>query len=134
MKIMRLKKLVVRNLENCASCHLCMTACAKAYYKTEDVRFATLCVHDEKNGITKFDICTQCGKCAEVCPVEAISLNAQGVYMINRNLCVGCLACMDICPENVIRKSNENTYVTKCIACGICTKACPANVLEVERA
>lgn len=106
-------------------------ACAKAYYKTEDPEYAMLCVGGDAAGID-IAVCTQCGKCAEVCPVDAITKNAQGVYMINRKVCIGCLACADICPVNVIRKSHDNLFATKCIACGICVKACPMDVLAVE--
>lgn len=106
-------------------------ACAQAYYKTDDIEYAVLHIGEELGNV-KFNLCTQCGKCAEVCPMDAITQNAHGVYMINRKTCIGCLACMDICPTDVIAKSHKNVFATKCIACGICAKACPAGVLAVE--
>lgn len=126
-----MKRLIVKNLQDCAACRSCEAACAKAYYKTEDAEYAMLSIGGDAAGI-EVTMCTQCGKCAGVCPVGAITKNKAGVYMINRKTCIGCLACMDICPVNVIRKSHDNPYVTKCIACGICVKACPMDVLAIE--
>ena len=126
-----MKKLVVKNPQACEACRTCEMACAKAYYKTEDIEYAVLHVGGTLGNV-KFDLCTQCGKCAEVCPMDAITKNAQGVYMINRKTCIGCLACMDICPTNVIAKSHNNIFATKCIACGICAKVCPMDVLAIE--
>jgi len=127
-----MKKLVVKNIQDCANCLTCAAVCAQTYYKTSDLEYAVLNVGSDDQGQIKFDLCTQCGKCAEVCPVGAITCNAQGVYMINRKTCIGCLACMDICPQNVIRKSHENAFATKCIACGVCVRACPMDVLAIE--
>ena len=126
-----MKKLVVKNLQDCAACYSCEVACAQAYYKTNNTEYSMIHVSGDAQGIS-VDLCTQCGKCAEVCPVQAITKNSHGVYMINKKTCIGCLACMDICPENVIRKSHDNLFATKCIACGICAKACPMDVLAVE--
>lgn len=126
-----MKKLVVKNLQDCAACYSCEAACAQAYYKTDDREYSMIQIGGDARGVS-VALCTQCGKCAEACPVQAITKNAQGVYMINRKTCIGCLACMDICPEDVIRKSHHNQFVTKCIACGICVKACPMDVLAIE--
>ena len=86
-----MKKLVVKNLQDCAACRSCETACAKAYYKTENIEYAMLSVGGDANGIS-ITTCTQCGKCAKVCPVGAITKNNAGVYTINRKTCIGCLA------------------------------------------
>lgn len=126
-----MKKLVVKNIQDCEACRSCEMACAQAYYKTDDAEYS--CIHiGGTAAMVKIDLCTQCGKCADVCPVEAISQNAQGVYMISRKTCVGCLACMDICPADVICKSPQNVFATKCTSCGICVKACPKDVLAIE--
>lgn len=127
-----MKKLSVKRPEACIACHSCESACAKAYYKSEDPKYACIRIVESKAEIANIHACTQCGNCADVCPMEAIRKNALGVYMIDRKLCVGCLACMDICPENVICKSHDNQFVTKCTACGICVRACPQDVLEIS--
>lgn len=124
-----MKKLVVKNISECAACRTCEAACAEAYYKCSDISLAALKVRYTEP--VTISVCTQCGKCAAVCPMEAITQNKLGVYMIDRKKCVGCLACMDICPNNIIVKEHDTVYATKCTACGICVKACPKNVLEV---
>ena len=127
-----MKALVVKNPENCVQCHSCEEACAKSFYKEVRQDYSCIRIKTDRLGNDVINHCTQCGKCAEVCPVFAISQNAKGTYVIDKNICVGCMACVDVCPENVICKSMEQGYATKCIACGICAKNCPQDVLAVE--
>ncbi len=47
------------------------------------------------------DLCSSCGLCADVCPVDAIS--QIGVYEINNELCTACGLCEEDCPTNAIR-------------------------------
>jgi len=47
--------------------------------------------------------CNSCGKCTEICPAGAISLNAaepEQKLAVDRNLCTMCGKCVDACPEN----------------------------------
>lgn len=48
-------------------------------------------------------LCLSCGKCAQVCPVQAIAPDAEGHPLINTNLCRGCAACAEACPVQAIR-------------------------------
>ena len=48
------------------------------------------------------DGCIDCGTCAEVCPVSAIS-EQDDVYVIDKDVCIDCGACDNVCPVNVIR-------------------------------
>jgi ferredoxin len=44
------------------------------------------------------DECTQCGICAEVCPVGAI--DSENSRIIDRETCITCCACIKSCPED----------------------------------
>lgn len=50
------------------------------------------------------DKCTACGKCAGVCPVEAIS-KGEKKYVINAETCVNCGQCVDECPVEAIAEA-----------------------------
>ncbi len=47
--------------------------------------------------VTKEDICTVCGTCADGCPTTAISIDESLVTTIE--LCIRCCACIKNCPE-----------------------------------
>lgn len=48
--------------------------------------------------MTREDLCTTCGTCAEVCPKAAITVNT--VVETNAELCIVCCACVKACPDN----------------------------------
>jgi MinD superfamily P-loop ATPase len=59
--------------------------------------------------VVDFDFCTYCGKCAEVCEFNAISVLKQAILarknvLIFQNLCHSCGACTYICPEKAIKE------------------------------
>ena len=45
--------------------------------------------------------CTQCGNCAEVCPVGAI--DPENSNLIDKQKCITCCACIKNCPQNARR-------------------------------
>jgi heterodisulfide reductase subunit A len=51
------------------------------------------------------DACTWCGKCAPVCPYEAIGrteIGGREVAQVHRALCKGCGACIPVCPKDAL--------------------------------
>ncbi|MFO7676581.1 MAG: DUF362 domain-containing protein [bacterium] len=46
------------------------------------------------------DRCTRCGRCADGCPVEAITLAPKPVIAFRR--CIACYCCVEICPERAL--------------------------------
>jgi ferredoxin len=48
--------------------------------------------------VTKEDLCTVCGTCADVCPTAAISID--GSVATDVELCIRCCACIKSCPES----------------------------------
>lgn len=51
-------------------------------------------------------ICTKCGVCVDICPVEAIKLD-ESIEFIKRQECLGCLRCQNFCPSNAISRSKK---------------------------
>jgi len=47
-------------------------------------------------------LCTKCGKCAEVCPNEALVYEAGKLPRIDRERCSGCGACSSVCSYKAI--------------------------------
>ena len=48
------------------------------------------------------DLCTGCGTCVDLCPTDAITLNAEDVAERDANACLGCGVCARFCPEEAI--------------------------------
>ena len=45
---------------------------------------------------TKEDLCTKCGMCVDVCPVNALKLENDAV-IFNQEWCIGCNICVSAC-------------------------------------
>ena len=52
--------------------------------------------------IVKYDLCTQCGTCLAVCPVDAIKLKQHQkrglIPIVDESICIGCRKCVKVCP------------------------------------
>ena len=62
--------------------------------KSEDFYSGELAVIDQ-------DICTQCGKCFDVCRFDAINVT-NGVHIVDELSCEGCGYCARVCPVEAI--------------------------------
>ncbi len=51
--------------------------------------------------------CVTCGKCAEVCPVDAIS-SGEDAYEIDPETCISCGECAKVCPVDAISQGGED--------------------------
>ena len=93
-------------------------ACQAPLNITESVKSALAAASKANSLISKGEIeleptmamvynnkCTWCGKCAEVCPYDAIVMkdfNGKQVAEISKALCKGCGICLPVCPENAL--------------------------------
>jgi electron transport complex protein RnfB len=61
------------------------------------------------------NLCIGCGRCADECPQQAISI-VNGQAWINQKLCTGCRLCIELCPQGAIIElaavSKEKLLVT----------------------
>jgi quinone-modifying oxidoreductase subunit QmoB len=51
---------------------------------------------------TRYNGCTQCGRCSQECPFSAIELDVKGYPALNPERCRRCGICMGACPVQVI--------------------------------
>ena len=51
------------------------------------------------------DTCIGCGACIGVCPVGALSLDADGKAECDESICIDCLACIGVCPTQAISQN-----------------------------
>ncbi|MFC2021411.1 glycyl-radical enzyme activating protein [Chloroflexota bacterium] len=54
-----------------------------------------------ESGIIR-DNCNNCGRCIDVCPVEAISISKVNIIHFDRTICDACGDCAAICPTDAI--------------------------------
>ena len=87
----------------CIGCHQCEEACSKAFYKVSDPMKSCIRITDKEDGSHHIAVCTQCGKCSEVCNTGVITEDARGVYRLNKKECAGCLMCVGF--VRIVRKS-----------------------------
>ncbi|UYP43797.1 Ion-translocating oxidoreductase complex subunit B [Candidatus Lokiarchaeum ossiferum] len=125
-------KRLAKKEDLCTACHACEDACSKLYFKEVNSLKASLRIKVNDDESKTIITCTQCGRCAEVCPVEAIYQDKKGIYRIRKKDCVGCLMCVAACPENAMFQHDALLEPFKCVACGICVKECPTGAIFIE--
>jgi Fe-S-cluster-containing dehydrogenase component len=118
----------------CCGCRACQVACSLHRFGENNPKKSRLAIvpHFPDPGVYEVRTCTQCGACAEVCPVDAITKDAKGVYDIDPDICTGCLACVEVCPEGVMFTYPGMKTPFKCVRCGQCVAHCGMSVLRIE--
>jgi Fe-S-cluster-containing hydrogenase component 2 len=116
------------NNETCSGCKACQLICALYNFSESNPSKALLNIFGKFPAPGKYyaELCTQCGACADVCPVDAIC-NEDGIYTISAEDCVSCGICVDACPQKVIRLIDNLPH--KCTECGECATICPRDAI-----
>ena len=120
--------------KKCTGCRVCLTICSLAHFKEINTKKTALAI-DAKfpdPGTYEVLVCNQCGTCASVCPVEAISKNKDGVYIIDPEKCNGCGICVEQCPTQVMFLHEDSPVPIKCDLCKECIPVCAPRVLSIK--
>jgi len=125
-------KVLVTQQERCIGCHLCEDVCSQAWYKKISPGLSSIRITDLGNAEWGMAVCSQCGKCIEVCPTSALYRDKAGVVRIKKADCVGCLSCVGFCPTFTMYYDPAYVEPIKCISCGLCAQECPADALSIE--
>jgi len=57
----------------------------------------------EQDVVRDEELCTHCGACTSVCPVEALAFDRDSWEVIfDRDKCIGCELCVPICPPRAM--------------------------------
>ena len=115
----------------CVRCHACEEACASLYFKQNDPKKSAIRISGEMEQPPIIKVCSQCGVCADICPVQAITQDKNGVWRINKSICVGCFACVGFCPEAAMMHHDDCLEPFKCVACGVCAKKCTTGAIFI---
>jgi len=94
--------------------------------------------------------CLGLGTCVSSCPFNAMTMNAEGLPMIDPEKCTACGKCASACPKHVIEiaptdskvrvncSSKDKGPVAKkacsvaCIGCSLCMRQCPHGAIKME--
>ncbi len=135
---------LVIQAEKCTGCRICEIFCSfhhEGAIWPERARLMVLAEMDD--GPFAPNPCRQCGArqgelapCAEVCPVEAISLDERiGAWLVDAEICIGCGACQEACPYGIMRFDPQAELAYKCDLCGgapECAAMCPTGAISLE--
>ncbi|MEK7448297.1 MAG: 4Fe-4S dicluster domain-containing protein [Planctomycetota bacterium] len=120
--------------KKCTGCRLCLSVCCLCHFDEANPKKAALAIDAKfpEPGTFHPRVCDQCGTCASVCPVEAISRNKDGVYIIDSEKCTGCGACVEACPLKVMFIHEDSIVPIKCDLCKECIPVCSTRVLSIK--
>jgi NAD-dependent dihydropyrimidine dehydrogenase PreA subunit len=82
---------------NCCGCACWNVGSIRRRKIPRDVLMATYFIR-----ATDEDLCTGCGECVDICPVQAVKL--EGDYpVIEKDWCIGCGVCATVCPSGAVQ-------------------------------
>lgn len=117
----------------CSGCRLCMQICAISHYDEINPKKAGLKIEARfpQPGLYKPRVCSQCGKCMEVCPEGAIFRRDDGAYIVLTEKCTNCGECIPVCKPGVIFQHRDIEHVIICDNCFKCTELCNTGAITI---
>ena len=95
--------------------------------------------------------CIGFGTCVSNCPFGAMTMGVDGLPKVDANICTGCGKCAEVCPKIVIELIPTSALVevscnskdkgalarkvcsaNPCLGCGICAKNCNYGAIEIK--
>ncbi|MEM3506156.1 MAG: 4Fe-4S dicluster domain-containing protein [Candidatus Bathyarchaeia archaeon] len=128
------KKLLVADPRICSSCRICELICSFKHEGVFNPSKSRVKVIRIEPPAYDFPIaCKQCGKppCKNVCPVNAINKNYEGILQVDESACIGCSLCVQACPFGAIKLKPDSGIAIMCNLCGECVKRCPPETLKL---
>ncbi len=125
-------KIVATKPELCIGCGLCEEACSEVLFKEVDPEKSAIKITETDDGGYDINVCDQCGECLNICQVQAISRDRNGIVRIDKTKCVQCYACVGFCPILAMRYQEDIVGPFKCISCGACTRACTTGAIYMK--
>jgi carbon-monoxide dehydrogenase iron sulfur subunit len=131
---------LVADYEKCTGCRNCEMACSVFHMGAcNPTKSAVRIVKWEREGLEVPIVCQQCEDpaCADICPVQAISRDADtSAMVVDDDLCVGCQMCIIACPFGAITLDKDRRQAIKCDLCGgvepWCVRFCEPGALTYK--
>ena len=126
-------RVITARPERCSGCKACQAICALTQFRENNLKKAALKIigHFPEPGVYEINICSQCGICAECCPVKAVE-SRDDAWVINQDICTGCTVCVEVCPTGSFVEHASCTVPIKCVSCGTCVEYCLRRALVWE--
>lgn len=91
-------------------CHCCGCCCnvlagiSKFGFPNTVVTSTFIACHDN-------EICSECGNCADSCPIDAIEIKDDNIPRIDEAICLGCGVCASKCPTGALKLVKRDARV-----------------------
>jgi NAD-dependent dihydropyrimidine dehydrogenase PreA subunit len=82
---------------NCCGCACWNVGSIRRRKIPRDVLMATYFMRATDQGL-----CTGCGECVEICPVQAVRLEGE-ISVVDEDWCIGCGVCANVCPTGAVQ-------------------------------
>lgn len=132
-----MERAFVIDYTKCTGCRRCELACSLYHFGECNPRLSSIRVVCKEETKENFPVgCANCSSaiCMEVCPVQAIRLDATtGAVLIDGKRCIGCKTCIIYCPFGTVGFNPLTGVSFKCDLCQgnpFCIQFCPSNAIR----